>query len=111
MFRTSAASVAIVKQAGYPALFRLVIRDRHAHRRRVELRNAREAIRLFADDGRLAATSGVGEYHADPSPVSTGSLQRASPARKLPHAGRSLYELPRPPGNWGCRGDAHNPRK
>src|SRR5260221_47172 len=74
MFRTSSTSVAIFKQAGYPAFFRVVIRDGHAHRRRIELRNAREAIRLFADDGCLADTSGMGEYHADPSPVSTGSL-------------------------------------
>ena len=69
------------------------------------------AIRLFADDGCLADTSGMGEYHADPSPVSTGSLRRASQARKLPHAGRSLHKLAPPSGNWIRRGDAHNPRK
>src|SRR5260370_32011537 len=111
MFRPSATAVAIFKQAGYPAFFRVVIRDGHAHRRRIELRNAREAIRLSADDGCLADTSGMGEYHADPSPVSTGSLQGASQARKLPHAGRPLHKLARPSGNWIRRGDAHNPRK
>lgn len=111
MFRTSASAVAIFKQAGYPAFFRVGIRGGHAHRRRIELRNAREAIRLSADDGCLADTSGMGEYHADPSPVSTGSLQRASQARKLPHAGRSLHKLARPSGHWIRRGDAHNPRK
>src|SRR5260221_4328774 len=44
MFRTSASAVAIFKQAGYPAFFRVIVRDSHAHRRRIELRNAREAI-------------------------------------------------------------------
>ena len=111
MFRTSASAVAIFKQAGYPAFFRVIVRDGHAHRRRIELRNAREAIRLFADDGCLADTSRLGEYHADPSPVSTGSLQRTSQARKLPHAGRSFHKLARPSGNWIRRGDARNPWK
>jgi hypothetical protein len=68
-------------------------------------------IRLSADDGCLADTSGMGEYYAHSSPVSTGSLQRASQARKLPHAGRSLHELARPSGHWLRRGSAHNPRK
>ena len=91
MFSTSASAVTIFKQAGDPAFLRVIVRDGHAHWRRIELRNAREAIRLFADDSCLADTFGLDEYHADPSPVSTGSLQRTSQARKLPHAGRSLH--------------------
>jgi hypothetical protein len=111
MFRTSASSVSIVNQAGCTTFFRVVIRNGHGHRRRFELRHAREAIRLFAGNGCLADTSSLGEYHADPSLLSTGSLQRASQARKFPYAGRSLHKLARPSGNWIRRGDARKPRK